>query len=77
MQDFAEDLRTLFTDADALNVGDLMRPGADPQIAAASMASDAGVNKLLLQVSAACFTWVRLMLTHALRIASAEGTDAL
>lgn len=50
IEDFAEDLRTLFTEADALNVGDLMRPGADPQIAAASMASDAGVNKLLLQI---------------------------
>ena len=50
MQDFAEDLRKLFTEADALDMGPLMKPGADPQAAAASMASDAGVNNLLLQV---------------------------
>ena len=50
MQDFAEDLRRLFTEADALDMGPLMNPGVDPQAAAASMAGDAGVNNLLLQV---------------------------
>ena len=50
MQDFAEDLRQLFAKADALDMGPLMQPGVDPQAAAASMASDAGVNNLLLQV---------------------------
>ena len=51
MQDFAEDLRKLFTHADALDMKPLMQPGVDPQAAAASMASDAGINNLLLQVS--------------------------
>lgn len=50
IQDFAEDLRTLFDEADALDMGPLLQPGANPQAAAANMASDAGVNKLLLQV---------------------------
>jgi len=50
LQDFAEDLRTLFAQADALDMGPLMQPGGNPQAAAADMASDAGVNKLLLQV---------------------------
>ena len=50
MQDFAEDLRKLFAEADALDMGPLMQPGVDPQAAAASIASDAGVNNLLLQV---------------------------
>lgn len=50
LQDFAEDLRTLFAQADALDMGPLMQPGGSPQAAAADMASDAGVNKLLLQV---------------------------
>ena len=50
MQDFAADLRKLFAEADALDMGPLMQPGVDPQAAAASMASDAGVNNLLLQV---------------------------
>ena len=50
IQDFAEDLRTLFNEADALDMGPLLQPGANPQAAAANMASDAGVNKLLLQV---------------------------
>ncbi len=49
-QDFAEDLRTLFAQADALDMGPLMQPGGNPQAAAADMATDAGVNKLLLQV---------------------------
>ena len=49
-QDFAEDLRTLFAQADALNLGPLMHPGGNPQAAAADMATDAGINKLLLQV---------------------------
>ena len=50
MQDFAADLRKLFAEADALDMGPLMQPGVDPQAAAASMASDARVNNLLLQV---------------------------
>jgi len=50
LQDFAEDLRTLFAQADALDMGPLMQPGGNPQAAAADMATDAGVNKLLLQV---------------------------
>ena len=50
LQDFAQDLRELFTNIDALGVGDMIQPGVDPQAAAASMASDAGVNKLMLQV---------------------------
>ncbi|KAL0022009.1 hypothetical protein WJX77_005860 [Trebouxia sp. C0004] len=50
IEDFAEDLRTLFAQADALDMGPLMQPGGNPQAAAADMASDAGVNKLLLQV---------------------------
>lgn len=50
VQDFAEDLRKLFTEADALDMGPLMQPGVDPQAAAARMASDSGVNDLLLQV---------------------------
>ncbi len=49
-QDFAQDLRTLFAQADALDMGPLMQPGGNPQAAAADMATDAGVNKLLLQV---------------------------
>ena len=35
-------------------MGELMQPGTDPQAAAASMASDAGVNKLMLQVIGVC-----------------------
>ena len=50
-QDFARDLRALFADVDALNMGPLLRPGADIQAAAASMAADAGVNNLMLRVS--------------------------
>ncbi|DBA80249.1 TPA: hypothetical protein ACH3X2_007482 [Trebouxia sp. C0005] len=50
IEDFAEDLRTLFAQADALDMGPLMQPGGNPQAAAADMATDAGVNKLLLQV---------------------------
>ena len=50
-QDFAKDLRALFADVDALNMGPLLRPGADVQAAAASMAADAGVNNLMLRVS--------------------------
>ena len=59
-QDFAEDLRTLFAQADALDMGPLMQPGGNPQAAAADMATDAGVNKLLLQV---CISVLQL---HAL-----------
>lgn len=51
LQDFASDLRALFAGVEALNLGPLMQPGADVQAAAASMASDAGVNSLLLRVS--------------------------
>lgn len=51
MQDFANDLRVLFADVDALDMGPLMRPGADVQAAATSMANDAGVNNLVLRVS--------------------------
>lgn len=50
MQDFAEDLRKLFAEADGLDMKPLFQPGVDPQAAAASMASDAGINNLLLQV---------------------------
>lgn len=50
MQDFAEDLRKLFAEADGLDMKPLLQPGVDPQAAAASMASDAGINSLLLQV---------------------------
>ena len=50
MQDFAEDLRKLFAEADGLDMKPLFQPGVDPQAAAASMASDTGINNLLLQV---------------------------
>lgn len=67
VQDFAEDLRNLFAKADALDMGPLMQPGVDPQAAAASMASDAGVNNLLLQV------WQHAD-THTPRHAASVGT---
>lgn len=65
-QEFARDLRALFVDVDALDMGPLMRPGADIQAAAASMASDAGVNSLLLRVClAATLVLCCAVLCHA------------